>query len=299
MMALRTEFKSIARGLRARRVSARQESDSERGSVLVLALLYFVSVSLVVTALATLTSNDLNNTTQFANQRALQYAASSATDLAIQSIRYTPLLSAGQTLNAGPPSYCWGNGPTSKLTGSSSIDGYSLESWCSTLWNPSSSNTRVVTISTCLSGVSATACALKPELQAIVSFDDYPPGVSAPNDGVCGVYCGSGETVENWTWSPILPTANSINPTSGTIAGGTTITISGTGFVAGSTVSFTLESGSTPSASNVVLSATSVNFVSSSTITAVAPTVTAGGSYFVTVTTPTGRTAYGPIYSFQ
>ena len=95
MMALRTEFKSIARGLRARRVSARQESDAERGSVLVLALLYFVSVSLVVTALATLTSNDLNNTTQFANQRALQYAASSATDLAIQSIRYTPLLSAG------------------------------------------------------------------------------------------------------------------------------------------------------------------------------------------------------------
>ena len=264
-----------------------------------LALLYFVSVSLVVTALATWTANDLNNTTQFSTARSLQYAESSATDLAIQSTRYNPLLSAGQTLNAGPPSYCWGSGPTSQLSGSSAIDGFGIETWCSTLWNPSSANTRVVTISTCQSGVSAAACALHPGLQAVVAFDDYPPGVSAPNNGVCAVYCGSGITIEGWTWSPYVPTTISINPSSGTIAGGTTITIYGSGFVSGSSVNLILESGSTPSPSNVVLSGSSVTVVNSTKITAIAPTVSAGGSYFVTVTTPSGTSSYGPVYTFQ
>jgi hypothetical protein len=279
----------------ARRSSARTES----GSVLVLALLYFVSVSLVVTALATWTENDLYNTTNFASARTLQFAATSATDLAIQSIRYTPLLSAGQTLNAGPPSYCWGGGPVSQLSGSNSTDGLNIEVWCSTLWNPSSANTRVVTISTCPSGVAASACALNPTLQAVVSFDDYPSGVSAPNNGACAVYCGSGMTIESWTRSPTIPTASSINPSSGPVAGGATIAITGTGFVSSSTVSLVLETGSTPSPSNVVLSPASVTFVNSTTMTFVAPSLSAGGSYFLTVTTPSGTSPYGPIYTFQ
>jgi hypothetical protein len=74
--------------------------------------------------------------------------------------------------------------------------------WCSTKWNPSSASTRVVTISTCISSQSAATCSANPYLQAIVVFDDYPPGLSAPNPNACVVYCGTGMTVSSWRWSP-------------------------------------------------------------------------------------------------
>jgi hypothetical protein len=276
-----------------------RDANRENGSVLVLALLYLVAISMVLTALASWVTNDLNNSSKFSSARSLQFAANSATELAIQSIRYTPLLASGQTLNASPASYCWGSGPSSALTGSNAVDGVAVEVWCSTVWNPSSADTRVVTFSTCLNGVSATACAAKPKLQAVVAFDDYPPGVSTPNSGVCAVYCGTGLTIESWLWSPTTPTVASINPTSGAVVSSTTITLTGTGFVTGSTVNFVEETGSTPSSANVILEATNVVVNSPTSISAQVPAVTSGASYFVTVTTPSGTSAYGPIYTYS
>lgn len=273
---------------------------NESGSVLVLALLYLVAISLILTALASWATNDLNNSSAFSSARSLQFAANSTTELAIQNIRYAPLLAAGQTLNASPPGYCWGSGPTSQLIGSNSVDGIGVEVWCSTVWSPSSANTRIVTFSACLSGVSASTCAINPKLEAVVAFDDYPPGLSSPNPGVCATYCGTGLTIDSWLWAPQLPTVSSINPPTGAVIGNTTITITGTGFVAGTSVNFVQETGSTPSSANVILQATSVAFSGSSTsISAVVPSVTSGASYFVTVTTPAGTSAYGPIFTYS
>ena len=264
-----------------------------------LALLFLVAISLVLTAMASWATNDLNNSSRFGSARSLQFAANSATELALQSIRYTPLLSPGQTLNTSPPSYCWGSGPTSELTGSSSVDGVGVEVWCSTVWTPASADTRVVTFSTCLAGVSASACALNPVLQSVVAFDDYPPGVSTPNNGVCAVYCGTGLTIESWLWSPDAPSVSSINPTSGAVIGSTTITLTGTGFVNGTTVNFVEETGSTPSSANVILEATNVVVAGPTSLSAAVPTVISGASYFVTVTTPSGTSAYGPIFTYS
>ena len=268
----------------SRKISRGETARDERGSVLVLALLFLVAISLVLTALASWATNDLNNSTKFSAARSLQFA---------------PLLASGQTLNASPANYCWGSGPTSELAGASSVDGVAVEVWCSTVWAPSSADTRVVTFSTCLAGVSAGTCALNPVLQSVVAFDDYPPGVSTPNNGVCAVYCGTGLTIESWLWSPHVPTVSSINPTSGAVISNTTITLKGTGFVTGTTVNFVEETGSTPSSANVILEATGVVLAGSTSLSAVVPTVLSGGSYFVTVTTPSGTSAYGPIFTYS
>jgi hypothetical protein len=190
-MAPRPRTPSTARPLGAAR---------EDGSVLILALIYLVAVSLTVLALAGWSSSNLHNTTRFSSARNLQDAARSTTELAMQQIRYTPMLSTSQTLNASPPSACWGTGTTSGL---SSINGYSLNTWCSTVWNPTSADTRVVTFSTCLSAVSAANCAANPYLKVVVTYDDYPPAGAAAVAGPCTDWnwCGQGMTVDSWVWA--------------------------------------------------------------------------------------------------
>ena len=84
---------------------------------------------------------------------------------------------------------------------------------------------------------------------------------------------------EFFTTTPnTAPLISTISPTSGPTTGGTSVTISGTGFAAGATVKF----GTT--------SATNVNVVGSTTITAVAPSH-ASGAVNVVVTNPGGQSA--------
>jgi IPT/TIG domain-containing protein len=276
------------------RATASDATTDERGAVLVLALLLLMVGVIAVGALAFQVTNDVRNSTNFRNVRSLQYAAKSATNLAIQNIRYAPMLSVAQTLNASPPAPCWGTGAESQLT---SIDGAgAMAAWCSTTWTPTSASTRTVTISTCLASVAANLCAAQPLLQAVVTFDDYPPGsVSAPSSAQCQVYCGTSMVTDSWVWSPQVPTVTGISPASGPISGGTSVTITGTGFVPGSTVSFIEESGGTPASDNEVLvvPASSVTVTSSTSITATAPAAIEGSTYFVTVTTLKGTSAYG------
>jgi hypothetical protein len=247
--------------------------------------------------LANWTINDLNNTSHFASASSLQYAADNATNVAIQNIRYTPLLTTDQTLDASPPNYCWGSDANPPQL--PSIDGENMAVWCSTAWNPSSAQTRVVTFSTCLSSISATACAAAPFLQAVVTFDDYPSGVSVPVSGQCFVYCGTGMTVNSWDWSPTVPVVNSLSTSTGTISGNTSLTITGTGFVSGATtVDFVEETGGNPTSDNVVLSATP-SAVTSTSITVSTPGVIEGTTYFVTVTTPGGTSAQSQVFTYQ
>jgi hypothetical protein len=170
----------------------------EVGATLMLAMAYVILVGVVVGALGSWIVNDLNNAKSFAAASSRQLAASSAVTLALQSIRYVPLLGTGQTLNATPPSYCWGNSAPSGFT---SADGTVINVWCSTSWTSTSSATRVVTISACASTVSAAACAGSPLLQTVVTYDDYQATGMVPTTTLCTTTCGAAMTVNSWTWA--------------------------------------------------------------------------------------------------
>ncbi len=275
----------------------------EKGASLILVLVFTLVASLTVGGLLTALRADLSNSTNFASSRSLQYDASTAVNLAIQSIRYTPLLSPGQTLNASPPEPCWAAGPGGTYVSTDASknvtpDGIDIAVWCSTAWFPTSANTRVVTISACQSVISNAACAQNPLLQSVVTFDDYPAGVGEPSYGQCAVYCGSGQTVNSWLLYPTVPAVTVISPTTGSVTGGNTITIAGSGFSQNATVNFVEESGLNPTTDNVVITVPSTS-ASGTQVQATVPSIVEGSNYFVTVSTPEGTSAYGPVYSFN
>ena len=201
------------------------------------------------------------------------------------------------------PSACWydssGNPQQPPVDPSSNID---IDVWCSMFWQPSSTNTRQITYSACLSTVSAATCGSTPLLQAVVTFDDYttPVVAPAPTPVPCNVtgLCGQTMTQNSWQWKPTVPQVSSISPTTSSIAGGATLTVTGTGFVPGSTVNFVQESSNVPASANVVIpsqAATCVTVQSDNTctqLTVTTPPVTSGTDYFVTVTTPGGTSPY-------
>ena len=246
-----------------------RDGADERGAILILAMAYIIVVSVVVAALATWASGDLNSTSKFTSVRNTDYAATSAMEVAINSIRYTPLVGTGsgksQTLNEVYD--CWGTTGTSSLT----TDGYDIDTWCSTLMNLGSDDTRVVTIDACLSSYSSSACtagSTPPLLQAIVVFNDYPPGGSSPLSGPCSKYCGEGATLMSWDWSSVAglssPIANSISITSTPpaipLVGGSYTTVSGA--TSGDTVVV-----SSATSSICTVSGTKVSFVADGTCT--------------------------------
>jgi hypothetical protein len=179
-------------------------SRDEAGAILILALVFLVAVGGVVGSLASWATNDLHSTTAFTTARTLQYAESGAVDTAMQNIRYTPQLSStwNQQADEGanPPVPCWGTASSSGV----SINGYNVDVWCSTTWNPGSASTRVVTFSACrvVGPQSGQSCATNPDLEAVVTYGDYPAGTSAPNTAECIVYCGTSMTVNSWIWTP-------------------------------------------------------------------------------------------------
>ena len=81
----------------SRREISRRRERSERGSSLILALVYIVSVSLIVGALADWAMDDLKNTTHFQSAASIDNAVSGATEIAIQSMRYYPQYPATQS----------------------------------------------------------------------------------------------------------------------------------------------------------------------------------------------------------
>jgi hypothetical protein len=180
----------------------------DAGAVLILALVFLVSVSTIIATLAGWAINDLNDTSHFSSGFALQNAAGSATEVAIQYVRYSsvPLVEGNQPsavsclgANGAPASVTFTNGPTSNPTYFTNT----MAVWCNTDWEPTLSTTRTVTFWACQSpvgGTTASACQANPTLEAVVVFDDYPSSLSAPIDGRCNVWCGSGMAVKAWDW---------------------------------------------------------------------------------------------------
>jgi hypothetical protein len=185
-----------------KRSSRPEAGHDEAGAVLVLALLFLAVVGAIVGSLATWATNDLNNTAHFTSARTLQYAANGATQVAIQNIRYTPLLAT--TVPPNSPTWPGGTGPGSCWASGApvQIDNQSMDVFCTTVYTPTSASTRVVTFDTCLDGGTAAQCIANPLLEAVVTFDDYPTGSSPPNTAACVVYCGTSMTVNSWVWSP-------------------------------------------------------------------------------------------------
>jgi hypothetical protein len=298
----------------ARRVVGERD---EAGAVIILALVFLVSVSLIVVGLLSYVGTSLTATTSFASERAVETAATNAVNLAISQSRYT---FSTQMLNASPPSACWTTG-----TGQPpAFGGKQFDVWCSMTWQPFSSATRTITYSACLTSQTTdpATCAATPLLQDIVTFDDYAPGIGVPNANPvqCNFtnYCGQSMTQNSWQWSPNVPRVSSISPTTATINGTIastgqpqTVTITGSGFVQGSSVNFVQETGpngspaNSPSTANdpagviVTVPASQVTWggcsgpgTTNCTLSVTAPAVTSGTDYFVTVTTPGGTSAY-------
>ena len=277
----------------------------EAGSTLVLALLFLVVIGLLVGGLSSWTANNLTDAVVFQNARSAEFALNSATQLAVQNIRYQPLLNAGQTLNANPPSYCWGSGPPSQYTDNSNGQNISVNVWCSTAWDatgstittPSGSSitsTREVTITACLTSVTtdAATCANNPGQQTLVSFDDFATGLSDN----CPPTCGASMTILSSGTSSSEPTVTGLttspatSPPSGPVSGGTPLTISGSGFVSGATTVYFVNALSNSPQYNVVstIQPSNVTFNSTSSISVTTSSETTTGTYYVVVATPNG-----------
>ena len=188
---------------RRERFSNQNVARNESGAVLILALIYITTISLVVAALASWATNDLNNTGKFNSSNELHYAVSSVTNTAIQTIRYSPLPSATPTKKqATPIGNCWTptGTPNSQLT----INGYTVAVWCSTYENLASGNTRTVTFYACLNSLTSSQCQSTPMLTAGVAFDDYPTGGGVLLSTQCNLgigQCGYNQTLNSWIWN--------------------------------------------------------------------------------------------------
>jgi hypothetical protein len=183
-------------------IGASRVGRSDDGAVLILALVYIIAVSLVVAALSTLAMNNLNNSPKFSSTVQLDSAASNMTQVAIQYVRYNPVISTSQASGVSSPLVaCWGGDSIAQLPTFGTNDQIAV--WCSTLWNPLLQKTRQVTFYACPISVLAAQCASPGNtlLEANVTFDDYPASpVSAPIQTLCTVLCGQGMTITSWIW---------------------------------------------------------------------------------------------------
>ena len=164
----------------------------ESGSVLLLALLFLVMVSLILVSLGSWATNDLNNTSRFQSASSELYGAGGATEVAIRAARYT------YTYPSESGTIC--PGTTEPIP----INGYYFEDWCVTVTNISLSVTRQVTLTACVvpsSSSSLTGPCQSPLLTVVVDFDDHTPNESPGRQNCTAtstLSCGAGMRLVSW-----------------------------------------------------------------------------------------------------
>lgn len=187
-----------------------QRRRNERGSSLILALVYIVAISLIVGGLTDWAMNDLSNTTKFQSAVSTQNAVSGATEVAIQSIRYYPMYPSTAAGTGSTPNFNFCFNPQSGTNASAvQINGIWVAVWCSTVATPTAPISRTVTFVACtessgtVGGSALSNCEASPYLKAVVGFGDYPSGGGGLNQNVCSggtSFCGFSATTTQWTW---------------------------------------------------------------------------------------------------
>jgi IPT/TIG domain len=161
---------------------------------------------------------------------------------------------------------------------------------------PVTGGTKVVLTGTGFTGATAVSFSSIPATGFIVNSDTQitataPPGATGTLLPVL-VTTPSGVTVVNtlWTYGTAAvagtPTITALSPTSGTAAGGTSVTLAGSGFTGATKVTFG------------GIAAASFSVTNDTTIVAVAPASPAGVNLPVVVTTPNGVSVAGPTWAF-
>jgi hypothetical protein len=177
------------------------QRDREAGSSLILAMVFLVAVSLVISALASWTMNNLNNTVKFRYTTSRLYAAQGATQIAVRASRYS------YSPNTNPTGYVC-PGTDTPLA----INGVFVQDWCQTSLGVGSTVTRQLTVTACqvplatskLNGpcLLVDGTVVDTLLTAVVNFDDNTPSMdkAAPNctSTANQSTCGASMIVTSW-----------------------------------------------------------------------------------------------------
>ncbi|MDE2282351.1 MAG: hypothetical protein KGJ92_06225 [Actinomycetales bacterium] len=262
----------------------------DRGASLILALIFMTVMSLIVLSMAAWATTGLRSSISFTAAQSTVSTANSVAELALQESRYSFLPG---TLWAAPPAPCWLNGATPSAQ---TLNSQPMSAYCSTRFDLSSyTATRVVTIDVCPTSTAPTAasdCAAAPYLQVVAQFDDYPAAGGgwqcSPQLGDPGTYwktCGTYMKILSWIFGVNPPTVISAQGGLPTTSTCTThdFTVTGTGFVTGSTGVYFVTSGS----ANQVRPASLIDVQSATYLVGCAPAGT--GTAAVLVTTPLGQ----------
>jgi hypothetical protein len=192
----------------------------ERGSALVLALIFVVAMGGIILALATFTSNSMLTSTNVRAQRTVLNDAETATVTAMQSLRsnFNGTVDAqgdpgGAYLGPNTAVSCFSNTVTPAGGGNVVLpssnpqsSGSSVSLYCTGNYNPTSPATRVVDFYACRANVSGAACIAPGSTQVVlhaqVSYNDF----STAGQNACGPNytppmvqtCGTAMTVNTW-----------------------------------------------------------------------------------------------------
>jgi hypothetical protein len=167
------------------------EQRTDDGVALILALVLLAVGGLVFIALGRSAASNIADSSSLKTQSSVEYAASGATNLAVQSARYS-----GNQFSQGVRQACLPNGSTVTL------NGIIIEVDCSQYqYNQGQANTRVINFYACEPGarVSPACDSSNALVYANVTFDDF--SLSGQNfctfNGVTST-CGSAEQVNSW-----------------------------------------------------------------------------------------------------
>ncbi|HEY5303656.1 MAG TPA: hypothetical protein VIJ86_06320 [Acidimicrobiales bacterium] len=168
--------------------------EDELGASLILALIFLIVISVTVVSLSTWSTNGLNDVAKFGAPAAARSAVDGATEVAVQSERYSVTPTSITKASSSTPAIC------STATVPESGVNYTFTIWCGTVQDLSSSATRVVTFNACSGPATGSVCA-HPQLVASVTYDDYTFPISQVLTTYCKKNCGTAVTVTSWVVS--------------------------------------------------------------------------------------------------
>ena len=161
-------------------------SRDDAGAVLVLALMFLVVVGLIVGAMASWTANGLSNSLNFQQDRPRSTPCPARRRWRSRTSATPLLLGPNQTLNASPPSYCWGTSSyAARAHHSGRTPSMSGAALCGTRRAPPPESSRCRPASrACRPTLPRPPVRKNPGLQTIVTFDDYSASNPTINSGV-------------------------------------------------------------------------------------------------------------------